>query len=102
MGREEGWELGDGMLSDGLFCSVKRRTRTDSMRASSHRPPKLSIRAPGWSGDCACMYFSLSGKPKFRMIVEGANLFLSDAAREILEKAGVHVFKDLSVSEGPA
>ncbi|CAJ1424281.1 unnamed protein product [Effrenium voratum] len=40
------------------------------------------------------------GKPKFRMIVEGANLFLSDGARIALENAGVHVFKDASTNKG--
>eukprot|EP00932_Pfiesteria_piscicida_P002340 SRR837773.12278.p2 GENE.SRR837773.12278~~SRR837773.12278.p2 ORF type:complete len:233 (-),score=122.19 SRR837773.12278:115-768(-) len=34
------------------------------------------------------------------MIVEGANLFFSDGARELLEKAGVHVFKDASTNKG--
>merc|ERR1719277_418986 len=28
--------------------------------------------------------FHANGKPKFRMIVEGANLFLSDGARQVL------------------
>eukprot|EP00930_Biecheleria_cincta_P019369 TRINITY_DN147_c0_g1_i4.p1 TRINITY_DN147_c0_g1~~TRINITY_DN147_c0_g1_i4.p1 ORF type:complete len:1150 (-),score=209.95 TRINITY_DN147_c0_g1_i4:133-3582(-) len=44
--------------------------------------------------------FADGGKPKFRMIVEGANLFFSDGAREVLEKAGVHVFKDASTNKG--
>jgi len=44
--------------------------------------------------------FLESGQPKFRFIVEGANLFLSDGAREVLEKAGVHVFKDASTNKG--
>eukprot|EP00930_Biecheleria_cincta_P019372 TRINITY_DN147_c0_g3_i1.p1 TRINITY_DN147_c0_g3~~TRINITY_DN147_c0_g3_i1.p1 ORF type:complete len:581 (-),score=105.96 TRINITY_DN147_c0_g3_i1:152-1660(-) len=44
--------------------------------------------------------FGDGGKPKFRMIVEGANLFLSDGARAVLEKAGVHVFKDASTNKG--
>ncbi|CAK9021826.1 Glutamate dehydrogenase 2 (NAD-specific glutamate dehydrogenase) (NAD-GDH), partial [Durusdinium trenchii] len=39
-------------------------------------------------------------KPKFRMIVEGANLFLSDGARVTLENSGVHVFKDASTNKG--
>eukprot|EP00932_Pfiesteria_piscicida_P014153 SRR837773.25859.p1 GENE.SRR837773.25859~~SRR837773.25859.p1 ORF type:complete len:239 (-),score=95.29 SRR837773.25859:55-729(-) len=34
------------------------------------------------------------------MIVEGANLFLSDGARQVLETAGVHVFKDASTNKG--
>mmetsp|Transcript_40612 Transcript_40612/g.94315 ORF Transcript_40612/g.94315 Transcript_40612/m.94315 type:complete len:1161 (-) Transcript_40612:134-3616(-) len=39
-------------------------------------------------------------RPKFRMIVEGANLFFSDRARGVLETAGVHVFKDASTNKG--
>lgn len=39
-------------------------------------------------------------KPKFRMIVEGANLFMSEPAREVLENAGVHVFRDASTNKG--
>merc|ERR1712150_116787 len=44
--------------------------------------------------------FDESGKPKFQMIVEGANLFFTDAARTILEDAGVHLFKDASTNKG--
>jgi len=39
-------------------------------------------------------------RPKFRMIVEGANLFFTDGARSVLERAGVHVFKDASTNKG--
>jgi len=39
-------------------------------------------------------------RPKFRMVVEGANLFFSDRARGVLEGAGVHVFKDASTNKG--
>lgn len=39
-------------------------------------------------------------RPKFRLIVEGANLFFSDRARGVLEGAGVHVFKDASTNKG--
>mmetsp|Transcript_22421 Transcript_22421/g.40433 ORF Transcript_22421/g.40433 Transcript_22421/m.40433 type:complete len:1145 (-) Transcript_22421:63-3497(-) len=37
---------------------------------------------------------------KFRMIVEGANLFFSDGARAVLEQSGVHLFKDASTNKG--
>eukprot|EP00933_Yihiella_yeosuensis_P039062 TRINITY_DN3299_c0_g1_i1.p1 TRINITY_DN3299_c0_g1~~TRINITY_DN3299_c0_g1_i1.p1 ORF type:complete len:1181 (-),score=232.29 TRINITY_DN3299_c0_g1_i1:436-3978(-) len=46
------------------------------------------------------LFFADGTKPKFRMIVEGANLFFSDAARGILEAAGVHLFKDASTNKG--
>eukprot|EP00927_Polykrikos_kofoidii_P043178 TRINITY_DN37229_c0_g1_i1.p1 TRINITY_DN37229_c0_g1~~TRINITY_DN37229_c0_g1_i1.p1 ORF type:complete len:1141 (-),score=172.66 TRINITY_DN37229_c0_g1_i1:118-3540(-) len=44
--------------------------------------------------------FHADGRPKFRMVVEGANLFLSDDAMLVLEDAGVHVFKDASTNKG--
>jgi glutamate dehydrogenase len=39
-------------------------------------------------------------KPKFKYIVEGANLFFTDDARRVLENAGVHLFKDASANKG--
>ena len=39
-------------------------------------------------------------KPRFRFIVEGANLFFSQEARLILEKSGVIIFKDASANKG--
>lgn len=47
-----------------------------------------------------CLFMADGVTPKFRMVVEGANLFLSDAAREVLENAGVHLFKDASTNKG--
>jgi glutamate dehydrogenase len=44
--------------------------------------------------------FGHGGKPKFRFVVEGANLFFTDPAREVLEKGGVHVFKDATTNKG--
>jgi len=44
--------------------------------------------------------FFVGDRPKFRMIVDGANLFFSDGARGVLERAGVHVFKDASTNKG--
>lgn len=40
------------------------------------------------------------GKPKFKYVVEGANLFFTDDARRVLETAGVHLFKDASANKG--
>ncbi|PVV05086.1 hypothetical protein BB560_000392, partial [Smittium megazygosporum] len=40
------------------------------------------------------------GKPRFKYIVEGANLFLTQDARIKLESAGVHLFKDASSNKG--
>lgn len=40
------------------------------------------------------------GKPRFRIIVEGANLFFTQPARRELERAGVVLFKDASANKG--
>jgi glutamate dehydrogenase len=40
------------------------------------------------------------GKPHFKYIVEGANLFLTQQARLFLEKRKVVVFKDASTNKG--
>lgn len=41
-----------------------------------------------------------NGQPRFKYIVEGANLFFTQDARLVLEKAGVIVFKDASANKG--
>jgi len=44
--------------------------------------------------------FDDHGQPKFKIIVEGANLFLTQDARLQLEKAGVILYKDSSANKG--
>lgn len=44
--------------------------------------------------------FDEKGQPRFKFIVEGANLFLTNDARMILEKAGVVLYKDASANKG--
>ncbi|MBN1351600.1 NAD-glutamate dehydrogenase [candidate division KSB1 bacterium] len=41
-----------------------------------------------------------SGKPRFQYIIEGANLFITQAARLELEKKGVIIYKDASANKG--
>ena len=41
-----------------------------------------------------------NGKPRFKVIVEGANLFITQDARMILEDAGVVLYKDASANKG--
>jgi glutamate dehydrogenase len=41
-----------------------------------------------------------SGAPKFKIIVEGANLFITEEARNRLEEHGIMVFKDASANKG--
>lgn len=42
----------------------------------------------------------IDGKPKHQLIVEGANLFLTQEAREFLEAKGVKIIKDSSANKG--
>lgn len=44
--------------------------------------------------------FDEAGKPRFKWIVEGANLFITPEARIVLEDAGVVLFKDASANKG--
>ncbi len=44
--------------------------------------------------------FNERGKPKFRIIVEGANLFITEEARLRLEEHGIIVIKDASANKG--
>ncbi len=39
------------------------------------------------------------GKPNFKYIVEGANLFITQQARLFLEKHGVELYKDSSTNK---
>jgi NAD-specific glutamate dehydrogenase len=43
--------------------------------------------------------FDADGKPHFKAVVEGANLFFTQQARLHLEKKGVIVFKDSSANK---
>jgi len=44
--------------------------------------------------------FNKDGTPRFKFIIEGANLFLTPDARMVLEQNGVVVFKDASTNKG--
>jgi len=44
--------------------------------------------------------FLPNGKCRFKYIVEGANLFISEPARRVLIDAGVIIFKDSSANKG--
>jgi len=45
-------------------------------------------------------FFDSANKPKHKIIVEGANLFLTQDARLVLENAGVILYKDASANKG--
>jgi len=46
------------------------------------------------------MLFHKDGSPRFKYIVEGANLFFTQEARSVLERRGVTLFKDASSNKG--
>jgi len=45
-------------------------------------------------------YIKEDGTPRFKIIVEGANLFLTNDARQTMEDHGVVLFKDASTNKG--
>lgn len=57
------------------------------------RPEAVSISNVG-------QLFNEDGKPHYKYIIEGANLFFTHQARMYLEKRGVLVFKDSSANKG--
>ena len=44
--------------------------------------------------------FDAKGRPRYKVIVEGANLFFTQDARMVLENAGVVLYKDASANKG--
>ena len=46
------------------------------------------------------MFTAENKKPRFKYIVEGANLFISENARGVLEDEGIVLFKDASANKG--
>lgn len=52
------------------------------------------------NGSNVAQLFDENGKPKFKYIVEGANLFITEDARDVLENAGVILYKDASTNKG--
>eukprot|EP00439_Symbiodinium_sp_Y106_P070664 s699_g12.t1 len=94
----------DVVLPDGSKYLTGAELR-DSFHLTTYATADLFVPCGGRpnsiTSDNVKRMFTADGlKPKFRLIVEGANLFLSDGARVTLENAGVHVFKDASTNKG--
>jgi len=93
----------DVTLPDGLKYSSGVELR-DTFHLSKYASADLFVPCGGRPNAVnACnvkqMFWS-DGAPKFKFIVEGANLFFTTDARKILESAGVKVFKDASTNKG--
>jgi glutamate dehydrogenase len=93
----------DIRLPDKSFWKTGAELR-DSFHLSSFAKADLFVpcggRPSSITSETVQHLFSPEGTPKFRMIVEGANLYMTDGARNVLEKAGVHLFKDSSANKG--
>ncbi|KAJ1887247.1 NAD-dependent glutamate dehydrogenase [Kickxella alabastrina] len=90
--------LPDGTLvQDGLsFRNVfhlNKLAAADFFVPCGGRPESIDINNIG-------LLFDAEGTPRFKYVVEGANLFFTQDARLRLEKAGVHLFKDASANKG--
>ncbi len=69
------------------------RFQADLFVPCGGRPSSVNIN--NWQN-----YLDEKGNPRFRIIVEGANLFLTQQARLRLEERGVIIYKDASANKG--
>ncbi|RFT16882.1 MAG: NAD-specific glutamate dehydrogenase [Candidatus Saccharicenans subterraneus] len=67
--------------------------RADIFVPCGGRPASININ--NWK-----CWLDAEGKPRFKVIVEGANLFLTQEARLRLEEKGVIIYKDASANKG--
>ena len=78
--------------------SATRSTSTPCSRPTSSSPAAAgpsSITINNWT-----TYVNENGEPRFKVIVEGANLFITQQARLRLEEKGVILYKDASANKG--
>jgi glutamate dehydrogenase len=73
--------------------SAHFRFKADIFVPCGGRPEAVSISNVG-------ELFDAEGKPHYKYVIEGANLFFTHQARMYLEKRGVVVFKDSSANKG--
>jgi len=90
-------------LPDGTFIAAGVDLR-DTFHISKYATADLFVPCGGrpnavHAGNVKEM-FKADGSPKFKYIVEGANLFFTTDARKVLENAGVKLFKDASTNKG--
>ncbi len=72
--------------------STRSSRPTSSSPAAAGPPPSPSPTGPDGS--------TTNGEPRFKVIVEGANLFITQQARLRLEEKGVVLYKDASANKG--
>ena len=72
---------------------LHRLFKADIFVPCGGRPSSVTIN--NWT-----TYLNESGEPRFKVIVEGANLFITQQARLRLEEKGVVLYKDASANKG--
>jgi glutamate dehydrogenase len=75
-----------------LRNTLHNRLQSDAFVPAGGRP--ATINSHNWRE-----FFTADGKPSSRMIVEGANLFLTEKARRELSSVGVSIIKDSSANK---
>ncbi len=88
----DGTAVGSGLGFRNMF-HLDARLKADLFLPCGGRPKSVNL--SNWKS-----LLDAEGKPRFRWIIEGANLFLTQEARLKLEERGVKVFKDSSTNKG--
>lgn len=88
----DGEEMVNGLEFRNTF-HLHPKFKADLFVPCGGRPASININ--NWT-----QFIDEKGRPRFRFIVEGANLFLTQAARLRLEEKGVIIYKDASANKG--
>ena len=88
----DGEEVVNGLEFRNTF-HLHPKFRADLFVPCGGRPASININ--NWT-----QFIDDKGRPRFKFIVEGANLFLTQAARLRLEEKGVIIYKDASANKG--
>ncbi len=88
----DGQKVENGLEFRNTF-HLNPKFRADLFVPCGGRPSSITIN--NWR-----QYLNDNGEPRFKIIVEGANLFLTQQARLRLEEKGVIIYKDASANKG--
>ena len=83
---------------EGLFCDI---SACSGLQLGMQRLDQTLLNPHFHPSPCRRFILNLSVIPTpLRYVVEGANLFITDSARDIMQDAGVILFKDASTNKG--
>jgi len=88
----DGEKVGNGLKFRNTF-HLHPKFKADLFVPCGGRPASININ--NWTE-----LIDAKGRPRFKFIVEGANLFITQAARLRLEEKGVIIYKDASANKG--